>query len=235
MGIISKIKSFKRCYLPTRSDLGTAGKNAKIEFPVYITKSMFVHMEENTVLRQRTMILNDVNEHVYIKKYTVIAPGCKIVTNNHRSTVGIPHVLLGASHINDKSRDIIINEDVWVGVNVTILSGAEIGRGCVVGACSMVNKPIPPYAVVVGSPAKIVGVKFSVEQILKHEEALYPPEERMSRNELEELFATYYEGKTPFGVETEFTADNVEHFNWAVRKRRFIHPKHGKIKIQATK
>lgn len=235
MSIISKIKSFKRCYLPTRSDLGTAGKNAKIEFPVFITKSKFVHMEENTLLRQRSMILNDDNENIYIKKYTAIAPGCKIVTNNHRSTVGIPHILLGASHINDKSRDIIINEDVWVGVNVTILSGAEIGRGCVIGACSMVNKQIPPYAVVVGSPAKIVGVKFSIEQILKHEEALYPPEERMSRNELEELFATYYEGKTPFGVESEFTEDDVEHFNWAVGKRRFIHPKHGKIEIKATK
>ena len=49
MGIISKIKSFKRCYLPTRSDLGTAGKNAKIEFPVYITKSMFVPKAETTI------------------------------------------------------------------------------------------------------------------------------------------------------------------------------------------
>lgn len=235
MGVFSKIKALKRCYFPTRSDLGTAGKNAKIEFPVYITNSKFVHMEENTVLRQRSLILNDVNENVYIKKYTAIAPGCKIVTNNHRSTVGIPHVLLGASHINDKSCDITINEDVWVGVNVTFLSGAEIGRGCVIGACSMVNKPIPPYAVAVGSPAKIVGVKFSIEQILKHEEVLYPPEERISRKELEELFETYYKGKTPFGVETEFSEDDVAHFKWAVNKRRFIHPKHGKIEIKAKK
>lgn len=235
MSILSKLKVLKRCYFPTRSDLGTAGKNAKIEFPVFITKSMFVHMEENTVLRSGAFILNDVNENVYIKKYSVIAPGCKIVTNNHRSTVGIPHVLLGASHINDKSKDIIINEDVWIGVNVTILSGAEIGRGCIVGACSMVNKPIPPYAVVVGSPAKIVGVKFSIDQILKHEEILYPLEERFSREYLESLFAEYYDGKTPFGIESEFTDEDVAHFNWALDKRHFIHPEHGKIEIKATK
>ena len=235
MSFISKIKLLKRCYFPTRSDLGTAGRNAKIEFPVFITKAVYVHMEENTVLRKQSLILNDVNENVYIKKYTVIAPGCKIVTNNHRSTVGIPQVLLGASHINDKSRDIVINEDVWVGVNVTILAGAELGRGCVIGACSLVNKPIPPYAVVVGTPAKIVGVKFSIDQMIKHEEILYPQEERLSRKYLEELFATYYEGKTPFGVESEFTKDDVARFNWAVEKRHFIHPKHGKIEIKATK
>ena len=235
MSLISKIKSFKHCYLPGRSNLGSAGRNSKIEFPVFITKSMYVHMEENTVLRQQSIIINDVNENVYIKKYTVIAPRCTIITNSHRSTVGIPHVLLGASHINDKSCDITINEDVWVGANVTILAGAELGRGCIVGACSLVNKPIPPYAVVVGTPAKIVGVKFSVDQILKHEEVLYPPEERISRKELEELFETYYKGKTPFGVETEFTEDDVVHFKWAVNKRRFIHPKHGKIEIKAKK
>ena len=67
MSIFYKLKALKQCYFPTRSDLGSAGKNAKIEFPVFMTKSMFVHMEENTVLRQRTFILNDVNENVYIK------------------------------------------------------------------------------------------------------------------------------------------------------------------------
>ena len=71
------------------------------------------------------------------------------------------------------------------------MSGSVLGRGCIVGACSMINKPIPPYAVVVGSPAKIVGVKFSIEQILKHEEILYPKEERLTREYLEELFIKY--------------------------------------------
>lgn len=89
--------------------------------------------------------MNDIKENVCIKKYTAIASGCKIITNNHRSTAEIPHVLLGTSHFNDKSRDIVFNEDVWVGVNVNILSSAELGRGCVVGACSIVNRPIPPF------------------------------------------------------------------------------------------
>ena len=66
-----------------------------------------------------------------------------------------------------------IENDCWIGTNVTLLPGAYIGRGSVVAACALVNKTIPPYAVVAGIPAKIIGCKFNLEQILKHEEALY--------------------------------------------------------------
>ena len=224
MGIISKLRSFKHCMMPSRKDLGSAGKNAIIGFPVYITAPQAVHMEENSVIRLGAKILNNINEHVYIGKYTVVGLNCVIVTNGHRSTVGIPHVLLGASHINDKSKDIHIGEDVWIGANVTILAGANLGRGCIAGACSTVTKPVPPYALVTGSPAKIVGVKFSIEQIMEHEKQLYPASERMNREELEKLFADYYEGKKVFGVQTEFTEEDMKALEAAKKKRGYIEP-----------
>ena len=224
MGIIRKLRSFKRCMMPSRSDFGSAGKNAIIGFPVYITAPKSVHIEENAVIRLGTKILNNKTEHVYIGKYTVVGVNCVIVTNGHRSTVGIPHVLLGASHINDKSKDIHIGEDVWIGANVTILAGADLGRGCIAGACSTVTKPVPPYALVTGSPAKIVGVKFSIEQILEHEKALYPASERMSREELEALFAQYYEGKKVFGVQTDFTEEDLQALEKGKKLRGYIEP-----------
>ena len=210
--------------MPSLSDFGSAGRNSKVAFPVYISSVQTVHLEDNTVLRGGVSIQNNKNEHVYIKKYTVISRDVTIVTNNHRSTVGIPQCLLGASHINDTSRDITIGEDVWVGTNATILSGGDLGRGCIVGACSVVTKPVPPYALVVGSPAKIVGVKFTIEQIMEHEQALYPPTERMSREELEQLFAKYYEGKKVFGVKTEFTEEDRAALARAKKQRGFIEP-----------
>ena len=222
MGIIRKLKSFKHCMMPSHRDLGTAGSNAVIGFPVYITTAKNVHMEENTVLRSGASIQNNKNEHVYIKKYTVISRDVTIVTNNHRSTVGIPQCLLGASHINDTSRDIIIGEDVWVGTRATILSGGNLGRGCIVGACSLVTKPVPPYALVAGSPAKIIGVKFTIDQILEHEKALYPESERMSQKELEELFTKYYDDKTVFGVQTDFTEEDYAALEKAKRQRKFV-------------
>lgn len=210
--------------MPGRNDLGSSGKNSIIGFPVYITSSKTVHLEDNTVLRAGLSIQNNQNEHVYIKRYAVISRDVTIVTNNHRSTVGIPQCLLGASHINDTSRDITIGEDVWVGTRATILSGGDLGRGCIVGACSLVTKPVPPYALVVGTPAKIVGVKFTIDQIMEHEKQLYPASDRMSRRELEELFAKYYDGKKVFGVKTEFTEQDLAGLAWAKEKRDFVEP-----------
>lgn len=225
MGVISKIRSFKHCMMPSHSDLGSAGKNAVIGFPVYIASPKTLHLDENTVLRQGISIQNNKIEHVYIGRYTVISINVTIVTNNHRSTVGIPQCLLGSSHINDTTKDIHIGEDVWVGTNATILADGDLGRGCIVGACSVVTKPVPPYALVVGSPARIVGVKFSIDQILEHEKALYPEKERFSREYLEELFAKYYEGMKIFGVQTELTEEDLKKLEKAKKKRKYIEPK----------
>lgn len=233
MGIVHAIKAQFRCCHTRRSDLASAGANANIQKPCYITSPETMHMEENTVIRRGATILNNHHEHLFIKKYTVISTNCTIVTNNHKSTVGIPQCLLGASHVNDVSRNLTIAEDVFVGANVTIMSGGNLGRGCIVGACSLVTKTIPPYAIAVGSPARVVGVKFSIDQIIRHEEALYPPEERMSREQLKELFSTYYEGLKPYGVETELSENDITHLDWAMKKRHFIQPKHHDIVFKA--
>lgn len=229
MYIIRTIKSLLRCCYTRRKDLAYAGANANIQKPCYVTSPETMHMEENSVIRRGATILNNHNENLYIKKYTVISTNCTIVTNNHKSTVGIPQCLLGASHVNDVSRDLTIAEDIFVGANVTIMSGGDLGRGCVIGACSLVTKPIPPYAIAVGSPARVVGVKFTIDQILKHESILYPPEERMSREELEALFEKYYQGMKPYGVETELTDKDLAGLEWAINKRHFIQPKHAPI------
>ena len=63
--------------------------------------------------------------------------------------------------------DIIIENDVWIGANSTIMSGVRIGNGCVVGAGSTVTKDIPPYSIVAGNPAKIVKKRFTEDQIEK--------------------------------------------------------------------
>ncbi|QOW54221.1 MULTISPECIES: CatB-related O-acetyltransferase [Acinetobacter] len=56
-----------------------------------------------------------------------------------------------------------IGHDVWIGNRVTVKSGVNIGVGAVVGAGSVVTKDIPPYAIVVGNPAKIIKYRFDEE------------------------------------------------------------------------
>jgi carbonic anhydrase/acetyltransferase-like protein (isoleucine patch superfamily) len=54
---------------------------------------------------------------------------------------------------------------VFIGMNVTILDGVTIGDGAVIGAGAVVSKDIPPYAVAVGNPIKIVKYRYIEAQI----------------------------------------------------------------------
>ena len=62
---------------------------------------------------------------------------------------------------------IIIGNDVWIGYNVTIMGGVRVGNGAVIGANSTVTKDIPPYAIAVGNPARVIKYRFDSEMIRK--------------------------------------------------------------------
>ena len=64
-----------------------------------------------------------------------------------------------------EQKEIRIGNDVFIGANVTILDGVTIGDGAVIGAGAVVVKDIPPYAVAVGVPAKVIKYRFTPEQI----------------------------------------------------------------------
>lgn len=52
------------------------------------------------------------------------------------------------------AKGITIEDDVWLGANVTVVDGVTVGRGSIIGAGSVVTKDIPPYSIAVGTPAK---------------------------------------------------------------------------------
>lgn len=62
--------------------------------------------------------------------------------------------------------NIILEDDVWIGANVTVLSGVHIGQGAVVSAGAVVTKDVPPYSIVGGVPARIIKYRFD-EDIIK--------------------------------------------------------------------
>lgn len=62
---------------------------------------------------------------------------------------------------------VTIGNDVWIGANVYVKNGVTIGDGAVVGAGAVVTKSIPPYAIAVGVPAKIIRYRFSEEVVGK--------------------------------------------------------------------
>ena len=64
-------------------------------------------------------------------------------------------------------RQIIFGHDVWIGNGVTIMGGVKIGNGAVIGSNAVVAKNIPPYAIAVGNPARVVKYRFDAETIKK--------------------------------------------------------------------
>lgn len=60
---------------------------------------------------------------------------------------------------------IVIKDDAWIGMNVTILKGVTIGKGSIVGAGSVVTKDVPDWTLVAGNPANII-------KPIEHENAL---------------------------------------------------------------
>lgn len=89
----------------------------------------------------------------------------------------------GLSTFNQKG-SIIIQNDVWIGENVTIMAGVTIGNGAVIARNSHVVKNVPPFAVVGGNPAKVIGYRYSQEQIdkLQRIQWWYWDEEKMIAN-----------------------------------------------------
>lgn len=58
-----------------------------------------------------------------------------------------------------------IGNDVWTGLNVTLIGGVEIGDGAVILTNAVVTKDVPPYSIVGGVPAKIIGYRYDEETI----------------------------------------------------------------------
>lgn len=70
-------------------------------------------------------------------------------------------------------KDVIIEEDVWIGANVTILKGVTIGKLSIIAAGALVIKDVPPYSIVGGVPAKFLKKKWDKEEEEMHKSFLH--------------------------------------------------------------
>ena len=89
---------------------------------------------------------------IRIGKNCLIAPHCGIFANNH--IFDDPTLPIEEQGLIRKG--IVIEDDCWLGHNVTILDGVIVGKGSIIGAGSVVNKNIPPFSIAVGTPARII-------------------------------------------------------------------------------
>lgn len=113
---------------------------------------------------------------IIIKDKSFSGPNLTIITGDHPYLIGIYMRDISKDGMNldisQYDKDVVIEEDVWLGANVTILKGVTIGRGAIIAAGSVVIKDVAPYSVVGGVPAKFIKYKWDENQIKEHERIL---------------------------------------------------------------
>jgi len=117
-----------------------------------------------------------IGDQLIIGKFCSIAAGVTFVMNggNHltESVSSFPFAIFGEgwSHAMDGKSyptkgNTIVGNDVWIGYNVTIMPGINIGDGAIIAANTTVTKDVLPYSIVGGNPAKEIKKRFSEEKI----------------------------------------------------------------------
>jgi virginiamycin A acetyltransferase len=115
-----------------------------------------------------------VGDKLIIGKFCAIARGVKFIMN------GANHSLAGISTYPFQifwnewqppdlefpyKGDTVIGNDVWIGYDVTIMAGVQVGDGAIIAAKAVVTKDVPAYAIAGGNPAKIIRYRFDAQTI----------------------------------------------------------------------
>lgn len=143
-----------------------------------------VHIGPGTVLWAPTRL--HVGTNVYIGKhctievdgsigqYSLIANNVGIVgrRDHDMKQVGVP--VRNARWVGDEDAadlrvSATIGKDVWIGYGAIVLAPVHVGRGAVIAAGAVVVHDVPPYSIVAGNPAKIMGHRFQGADLLRHE------------------------------------------------------------------
>jgi maltose O-acetyltransferase len=125
------------------------GHNVNVEHGAYFGSGLLVEIGDNSGIGVRCRVPSNIR----IGKDVMMGPDVLIIGRNHGfDDLSKPMRLQGYK----ETPPVVIEDDVWLGARVIVLPGIRIGRGAIIGAGAIVSKDVPPYAICVGNPARIV-------------------------------------------------------------------------------
>jgi acetyltransferase-like isoleucine patch superfamily enzyme len=136
-------------------------KNAELDNNVQIFDFVFIDAGKSLKIgKYSTLTWNVLIEggaNTYIGDRVFLGPGTKILTSTYKINgyFTVEHLPNGCNAI--KYGDIVINDDAYLGANVTVMPGVTIGEGSVIGVNSLVNKDLEPWTIYIGSPCRAIG------------------------------------------------------------------------------
>lgn len=178
-------------YFVTKKRFAKCGDGVILTPPYKFIGSKNIYIGRSVSIGSNVMI-SALNAKFICAENCAIAEGLTVHTGNHARIVG-KFVTDITEDIKPQGYDldVIVQEDVWIGSNVTLLAGTVIGRGCTIAAGAVVTKSTPPYSVCGGVPARFLKFYWTIDQIIEHESELYSQESRLSREYLVHLFEQY--------------------------------------------
>ena len=189
MELIQYLKKIMKVGMFNPKNYGCYGKKVGISTDTIITKPNNVYLHGNNGLKRAVILSNSAK--FIMKKNSGASYGLHVSTGNHERHIGTPYRLIKQEMKTISGKDVIVEEDVWMGFNVTLLSGVTIGRGCTIAAGAVVTKDTPPYSINGGVPSRFIKFYWTIEQILEHERICYSEKDRYTREQLESIFAKY--------------------------------------------
>lgn len=129
------------------------GKNVNIEKGANFGTGFHLRIGDNSGLGVNCSI----PDGSIIGKDVMMGPNCFVHQRNHAfDRTDIPMRLQGYK----ENKPVIIDDDVWIGRDVTIMVGRHISKGTIVAANTVVTKDFPPYSIIGGNPAKVIKLRM---------------------------------------------------------------------------
>jgi acetyltransferase-like isoleucine patch superfamily enzyme len=105
-----------------------------------------------------------------VGRYCSVADNVTIGPGEHPLTgISTSAALMEDAYAEMNLSECRLGNDVWIGVDSIIRRGVTVGNGAIVGANSFVNQSVPPFAIVAGSPARLIRYRFTSDIIAKIE------------------------------------------------------------------
>ncbi|WP_413705341.1 DapH/DapD/GlmU-related protein [Pseudomonas sp. Pseusp16] len=127
------------------------GVNVKIWDGIHIDSPSKLTIGDDVSINRNCLI--NAGGGVSIGSKTLIGPNVTIYSQNHAYKEKSIDIRLQGY----ERKSVVIGNDVWIACNATLLPGVAIGDGCVIAAGSVVTHNMPPYSIVAGVPAKVIG------------------------------------------------------------------------------
>ena len=132
--------------------------NVTVLSPFYADYGYRCYIGEDTFINHNAYLMDGAK--ISIGSHCFIGPNCGMYTANH------PLLASERNRGLEKASPIIIEDDVWIGADVTILPGVRIGKESVIGAKSVVTKDIPSNVIAAGNPCQILRAITEEDSIL---------------------------------------------------------------------